>query len=55
MRDQGMCAANWKAKLANMIANIDRGSMPKPAIVALGAKRRWTIGPASVGIAAVQQ
>jgi len=55
MLDQDMCAANWKAKLADIVVDIDRDFMPKPAIVALCAKRRRTIGPALVGVVAVQQ
>ena len=55
MLDQNRCAANWKAKLADIVVDIDRDFMPKPAIVALCAKLRRTIGPALVGVVAVQQ
>jgi len=55
MLDQDMCAANWKAELADTVVDIDRDFMPKPAIVALCAKRRRTIGSALVGVVAVQQ
>ena len=49
MHDQDMRAANWRAELANIIADIDRDGMPKPVIVKLGAKRRRTIKPAPGG------
>ena len=54
MLDQDVGAANWKAELADIVVDIDRDFMPKPSIAALCAKRRQTIGPALVRVAAVQ-